>query len=84
MVETKNQTLVAGDSMADILMRIMIIPIVDEVLESHPYIYPAVVADDVQLLAIGTERFCKEVSTKMSLQVVDVMASSQLPFLLRS
>ena len=46
----------AGCHWADLLMRLALIDILDAVLEAWPYVMPAVVADDIQLLAMGPER----------------------------
>ena len=46
----------AGCQWADLLMKLSLIDILDDVVEAWPSTIPAVVADDVQLLATGPER----------------------------
>ena len=55
-VSALNRTIVAGDSYTDLFMRMMVVPLIDKFLKGHPYTHPGMVADDVQVLTIGTPK----------------------------
>lgn len=78
-VNTVNRTIVAGDSFADLFMRMMIVPIIDKLLHTYSCVIPGAVADDIQILTIGTEQFCQNVGAAMSQDLIDAMRSSKLP-----
>ena len=60
-------------------MRMMLIPVVDEIVKCQPEIYPAVVADDIQFLFAGTDRTVRKAAISVSRNALDLMESSHIP-----
>ena len=78
-VQTQNCAIVAGDSLADFFMRAMMLEVVDELLSEFPAVQAAVVADDIQLLAAGSEAYVKTTAVDISKKAFELMESSRLP-----
>ena len=65
------RSIVPGDSNADLLMLLCLLSAVDKIQRIYPATHPALLADDTQLLVVGTEQFCETTladATKMLIE----------------
>eukprot|EP00959_Pyramimonas_sp_CCMP1952_P314327 6580046-Pyramimonas_sp.AAC.1 len=77
---TAGRTVVAGCSFADLLLCPMIMPEVDATLARFPSLKFGVVVDDVQMMGLGTERFCLRLAPQAAHDIMSrLQHSARLP-----
>ena len=54
-------------------------PVIDRFLKDHPYTHLGVVVDDVQVLTIGTPKFCEEVGSIVARDLLAAMGEAKFP-----
>ena len=74
------RTIVAGCSLADLLLRCLTVPVLRPIRAQYPTVTFAVVADDIHVLGVGTEQRCMDEGPQVADKVMTaVECEARLP-----